>query len=291
MGDPGEGKTTYCLAVAAALTTGRMLPESAVALEPMSVVFQSAEDGIADTLLGRFKSLGGDCSKICSIVDSSCSLSLDDTRIEEVVRGTGAGLVVLDPLQSFLGAGVDMHRANEVRPLMAKLAAVAERTGCSVLIIGHLNKMATAKGMYRGLGSIDINAAARSIVVVGRMRDDPETRVAAHLKSSLAPEGQSIAFRLDRDSGFAWVGAVAITADELLSGVSAGREPTKQELALALITEMLTGGEVESNEVLARLQAHGISKSTYEIVRRSMCIQSVKRGNVWFSQLPEVSAM
>ena len=62
---------------------------------------------------------------------------------------------VLDPIQSFLGAEVDMHRANEIRPLMKSVSVLAEKYHCAVILIGHMNKNSAGKSSYRRLGSID----------------------------------------------------------------------------------------------------------------------------------------
>src|SRR5699024_6016638 len=86
---------------------------------------------------------------------------------------------------------------NEIRPLMKRVSVLAEKYHCAIVLIGHMNKNSTGKSSYRGLGSIDFQAAARSVLIVGRMKNEPETRVVCHVKSSLAPEGKSIAFRLD----------------------------------------------------------------------------------------------
>lgn len=93
---------------------------------------------------------------------------------------------------------VDMHRANEIRPLMKRIAVLAEKYHCAIILIGHMNKNSNGKSSYRGLGSIDFQAAARSVLIVGRIKDEPEVRVVCHTKSSLAPEGKAIAFHLDK---------------------------------------------------------------------------------------------
>ena len=82
-----------------------------------------------------------------------------------------------------------MNKANEIRPIFRRLAEVAERTGCAVVLIGHLNKAAGGQSAYRGLGSIDFRAAARSVLLIGRVKREPNVRVIIHDKSSLAPEG------------------------------------------------------------------------------------------------------
>lgn len=102
---------------------------------------------------------------------------------QEWERALEARLVVLDPIQGFLGAGVDMHRANEIRPLMKRISVLAEKYQCAIILIGHMNKNSNGKSSYRGLGSIDFQAAARSVLIVGRVKDEPEIRVICHVKS------------------------------------------------------------------------------------------------------------
>ena len=94
----------------------------------------------------------------------------------------------------------------------------------------RLNKNSNGKSSYRGLGSIDFQAAARSVLIVGRVKNEPEIRVVCHVKSSLAPEGKSIAFRLDKDSGFEWIGEYDISADDLLSGNCRGKKIKEEKI-------------------------------------------------------------
>lgn len=140
---------------------------------------------------------------IC-IDEAERSLSLLDERIEKAVKATGAKLIILDPLQGYLVRNVDMNRANEIRDVLKRLTTVADQTGCAIVLIGHLNKAVGANSAYRGLGSMDFRAAARSVLLVGRMKKDPGVRVIVHDKSSLAPEGKSVAFSLGADS-FHWL--------------------------------------------------------------------------------------
>lgn len=185
-GDPGDGKTTMMLAIAAAVTRGENIADGGNAA-PADVIFQTAEDGLADTIKPRLVQLSADCSRIHVIDEEEKSLSLVDERIEAAIVRTGARLFILDPLQAYLG-GADMHSANGVRPLMKRLAAVADATGASIVLIGHLNK-SSGKSLYRGLGSIDIPAAARSVLTVGRLDVDEHMRAFIQTKSNLAPAG------------------------------------------------------------------------------------------------------
>ena len=293
-GDPGEGKTTMVLQIIAKLTKGEaVLPsgsdESALegktmALEPVNVIYQTAEDGLGDTIKPRLLSAGADCSRVMVIDDGDQALTMMDARLEEAIIQTKARLVVLDPIQGFLGADVDMHRANEIRPLMKRVAVLAEKYHCAIILIGHMNKNSNGKSSYRGLGSIDFQAAARSVLIVGRIKDEPEIRVVCHVKSSLAPEGKSIAFRLDKDTGFEWIGEYDISADDLLSGDNRGQ---KIHEAKEFLKEILVSGSVAQTKVAEEAESRGIKKKTLWNAKKELEIDSVKIGNQWFWMLPE----
>ncbi len=283
-GDPGEGKTSFVLAIVALLTNGETLPEEDTANPPINVIYQSAEDGLADTIKPRLEQLGADCSRVLVIDEADKELTLCDERLEQAVQETGARLIVLDPLQAYLGDGVDMHRANEVRPVFKRLCAISERTGCAVILIGHMNKAQGLKSSYRGLGSIDFRAAARSVLLVGRLKSDPSVRVVAHDKSSLAPEGKSIAFSLDAENGFQWKGYCDTTVDEVLSGI--GSVQTKTMQMETKLKELLKK-PVSVEEVIKKAKELGISERTVSIAKKNLGAQSVKLGNQWYWQLSD----
>lgn len=111
-----------------------------MALEPVNVIYQTAEDGLGDTIKPRLLSAGADCSRVMVIDDDDQALTMMDARLEEAIIQTKARLVVLDPIQGFLGTDVDMHRANEIRPLMKRVAVLAEKYHCAIILIGHMNK-------------------------------------------------------------------------------------------------------------------------------------------------------
>lgn len=280
-GDPGEGKTTMVLQIIAKLTKGEaVLPEEDMEKrEPMTVLYQTAEDGLGDTIKPRLLSAGADCSKVIVIDDREKALTMMDERLEEAIIRTKARLVVLDPIQGYLGAEVDMNRANEIRPVMKRIAVLAGKYHCAIILIGHMNKCSGGKSSYRGLGSIDFQAAARSVLVVGRVKDDEEIRVACHVKSSLAPEGMPIAFRMDREKGFEWIGEYDISVDELLSGERKGQ---KTNNAKEFLREMLLDGQKTFTEIDKAAQEKGIKKKTLWNAKKELNVDSVKIGNQWY---------
>ena len=293
-GDPGEGKTTMVLQIIAKLTKGEAvlpsgsdesaLEEKTMVLEPVNVIYQTAEDGLGDTIKPRLLSAGADCSRVMVIDDNDQALTMMDARLEEAIIKTNARLVVLDPIQGFMGTAVDMHRANEIRPLMKRVAVRAEKYHCAIILIGHMNKNSNGKSSYRGLGSIDFQAAARNVLIVGRIKDEPEIRVVCHVKSSLAPEGKSIAFRLDKDTGFEWIGEYDISADDLLSGDNRGQ---KIHAAKEFLKEILASGSVAQTKVAEEAESRRIKKKTLWNAKKELEIDSVKIGNQWFWMLPE----
>lgn len=282
-GDPGEGKTTFVLAVIAALTKGEALPEREP-LDPVNILYQTAEDGLADTIRPRLDALGADCSRVLVIDESKRELSLSDERIRQAMEETGAKLLVLDPLQAYLGAEVDMHRANEVRSILKRLGSVAEQMGCAVILIRHLNKMQGQKSGHRGMGSVDFQAAARSVLLVGRTKEDPQLRIVVPDKSSLAPEGESIAFALDPEQGFQWKGYCAYNAEELLGG-STKQVQTKTMQAEETLRNLLDK-PAPAEEILRRITAVGISERTLMTAKKNLGVLSEKRGGQWFWRLP-----
>ena len=210
-GNPGEGKTYFAMYLTAACTNRQQLPNGEL-LEPFNVIYQTAEDGLGDTVKPRLIEAGADLDRVLVIDDRESMLTLTDKRIERAIRENQAKLLIIDPIQAFLGAQIDMNRANEVRPIFRALSEIAEVHDCAILMIGHLNKASGSQSTYRGLGSIDMTAAVRSLLFIGKVRDDPTTRVLTHEKSSLAPPGKSLAFSLGDADGFRWLGEYQLTA-------------------------------------------------------------------------------
>lgn len=279
-GDPGEGKTTFALQLAAACTSGGAL-SGMENTEPFNVIYQTAEDGLGDTIKPRLIEANADESRVLNINEDTNPLYLSDERIEKAILQTNAKLMILDPIQGYVGEKVDINRANEIRSVLKKLSSVAERTGCAIVLVGHLNKAKGASSAYRGLGSIDFRAAARSVLLVGRLKNEPNVRVIVHDKSSLAPEGKSIAFNLGNEKGFHWLdGYSDISSEELLCGIS---NETKTAVAEDLIRDMLEdGAEVPADEIFRMAQAKNISRRTVNEAKKNISgIKSKKVGKGW----------
>ena len=267
-GDPGDGKTTMVLNLAAKLSKGEALDKNMKVTEPVNVIYQTAEDGLADTVKPRLELAGADCERIIVIDESDKSL------------------LILDPIQAYLGGGMDMNRANEARDMTKKLGALAEKTKCAIILIGHMNKASGNKAAYRGMGSIDFFAVARSVLLVGRVEGEPNTRAVVQIKNNLAAFGHPKAFALSED-GFKWLGDYEITVDEVLGGITP--KANKMEQAKQMLRELAeTQNAVLSNEIFDRADELGISKRTLENAKKELGIRARKINNAWYWELDKV---
>ena len=286
-GDPGDGKTTMVLNLAAKLSNGEALDENMQCDEPINIIYQTAEDGLADTVKPRLESAGADCTRISVIDESDKSLSMADERLEEAILKTNAKLLILDPIQAYLGGGMDMNRANEARDMTKRLGALAEKYKCAIVLIGHMNKAAGNKAAYRGMGSIDFYAVARSVLLVGRIAEEPELRAVVQIKNNLAAFGHSKAFKLS-ENGFDWIGDYEISADEVLGGIAP--KANKQEQAKLLLKELGETNEmVLSSDIMEQAVEEGISKRTMEIAKKDLGIRAKKINNSWYWILSELN--
>ncbi len=297
-GDPAVGKTWITLAISAALTRG-VVPFTSGESErrdPASVLYLTAEDGPADTIRPRFDALGGNPEKMTLLrgivarhgdTEQHHAVTLSDLdAIEKALKEVKPALVVIDPLQGYLGARVDMHRANEVRPVLAGLAGLAEKYQCAILSVRHLSKAQQEKAIYRGLGSIDFAAAARSILMAGAMPNDREKRAIIHIKSSLAPLGPSLGFSV-ADGKFEWTGPSDLTALDVLAPESSRKSSALSKAEEFLMT-FLSGGPKPGSEVTAAAKNAGIAlKTLYRAARELVKKRPTKFKGEWTWELDE----
>lgn len=279
-GDPGEGKTTLVLNIAAVLSKGQGLDEHMNPEQPLHIIYQTAEDGLADTVKPRLEKAQADCNNIFVIDETDISLSMLDERIEQAILKEKAKLMILDPIQAYLGAKMDMNRANEVRDMTKHLGQVAERTGCAIVLIGHMNKNAGGKVAYRGMGSIDFFAVARSVLLVGRVKGQENRRAMIQIKNNLAERGHAKSFVLT-DGVFTWKGDYDITDDELAGGFAP--KTSKQEEAKDLLVSLsCTTKEAAVSQIQEKARDRGISWRTMEMVKKELQIKSKKVNNAWY---------
>ena len=284
-GDPGDGKSTFMLNVAACLTKATPLPDGTVIDKAENVVYQCAEDDVCDTVKPRLIEAGADCDRIAFIEDENSSLTVNDNRIEQAIKAFSAKLLVLDPLQAYLSPDMDMQSALRMRATRRKVALIAEKYECAVVLIGHMNKANGGKSLYRGLGSIDIPAIARSVLMIARDENEPEIRYMIPVKSSLAPEGDVISFVLDRVKGFRWIGKCSnpMNDDKNVEQIIHNKRGKAKEL-LRLI---LSTGELPATEIMDKMKEYGISERTIRTASKDIGVVTYKSENRWYWKLED----
>jgi len=310
IGDPGVGKTTLAMAIAAHISEGRPWPDSAECPRG-SVLIVSAEDGAADTLVPRLKAAGADLTRVhfyqtalkwewrdddelgTDIVAAHAHLSLakDLKLLEATVRKIGdVALVLFDPAQAFIG-GVDAHKNAEVRGLLTPLAQMAATQNFTCFLVDHLNKNITTAAIYRALGSVGWVAASRAVWLTAKDPQISGRRLWLPIKCNLGPDPGGLAFRLDakRVRGLSEPVPVVVwekekvhtTASQVLAPVQTDHKPTMQEQVKEWLPQVLAHGPLAVERLQRAAAEQGFGWETVKIVRNQMPIKPVKAGRHW----------
>ena len=278
-GDPGGGKSTFMVNIISAVSRGGRLPDGTELTKPLHVIYQCSEDGAADTIKPRLVAAGANCENVAFLDEESETFTLNDEIIRCAIADFNAKLLVVDPFQAYLG-DADISNITSIRRILKKLSLWAAAYDCAIVLIGHLNKKEGSKGLYRSLGSIDVVAAARSVLQVERDPEDTDVRVVTQIKNSLGPSDAVIRFEIRPQTGFSWISV------DTVSMIEKKTEPpvfdTKMEKAAYLIKETLSRGDVPSNEMYEKLETEGISHRTAEDTRKSMGIRCYRKMKQWY---------
>jgi hypothetical protein len=286
-GDPDLGKSAVTLDLAARVSTGSPMPDRGTPVKG-AVLILSAEDGLADTIRPRLDAAGGDPAQVITITEvpdhdaegkaitRPVSLPGDLAAIGQVIASNGVVLVIVDVLMAYLSGYVNAHRDQDIRRALHPLAAMAERTGCCVLVIRHLNKSGGQHAIYRGGGSIGIIGAARAGFMVGTDPDDDtgQRRVLAPVKANLATRPPALAYQLVPDElhgcvRVQWLGVSQRRAADLLAidDDEARDEKTAAEEAAEWLTGYLkdqADQEAPSADVKKAARTAGIPERTLQ---------------------------
>jgi AAA domain len=289
-GDPGLGKSTLTLDLAARVTTGRPMPDGAPS-DLGAVALLTAEDGIADTILPRFLAAGGDVERVQVIHGLRDFLSDESFPLEfpahlpHLLDSLGElrpTLVIVDPLAAFLGPEVNTWRDHDVRRALTPLGELAEVLHTSVVAVRHLTKGAGGSALYRGGGSIGIIGAARAAFLVARDPQDRERRVFAPVKMNLGPMPTARSFRIESvgdSSRVAWEGESVLSADGLLAAAAeTDDDKSALEEARDYLTERLRDGSMPAKQVTSEARSLGISDRTLQRAKRLLGVVGDREG-------------
>jgi len=266
-GDPGVGKSWVSLAMVSNISQGVCLPLTEIAIQG-NVLLASAEDGLGDTIRPRLDALKANVSKIYAIEGALDFKNGGLATLESCIQLRKPILSVIDPLTAYLGSDVDFYRANETRPIMAALSALAANYNLAILVIRHLTKGSATKSIYRGLGSIDITAAARSVLLAGQDPEYLQKRAIVQIKSNLAANGKAIGYEI-KDQTLNWTGESDLTAQRILSAEGYNEKSAIDE-AVDFLREELAAGPMEWRQIDVDSKAARITDSTLRRAREKM---------------------
>jgi AAA domain len=298
-GDPGIGKTLLMTQIAASLSQGQPLPDqqgepTLPTGGPQTTLLLSTEDGLADTLKPRLEAAGADCSKVHVLTgwldpkDEFHHFTLQDMPVlEGALRHYQPRLVVIDPIQAYLGP-IDMHRANETRPLLAALTRLAEQYRCAIVCIRHPGKpgQGGGKAIHRGLGSVDFIGAARTALFVEQHPTDPTQALMAQSKSNIGPLGRTQVFTKEHGQ-FRWCQVSRLSA-ELMAGSGRGPDPHLFLEVVCWLEKHLRPGVKAAKELEEELAEEGYRYDTIKRAKKALGIQSFQLETGWMWKLPDL---
>ncbi len=308
-GDPSTGKSTLTLDLAGRLSAGTKWPDDTPVDIPGDTLIMSAEDGLADTIAPRLTAAGADLTRVHALLEVPLiddegairsvppSLPRDIPVLQQVITGRGIRLVVIDVLMAYLSGKVDSHRDQDVRGVLHQLAAMAERTGATIILIRHLNKSGGGHALYRGGGSIGIIGAARAAFLVARDPEDEQRRILAVTKSNLAAEPPALAYRLVDDplnfcARVEWEDQPTEhrAADLLRAPVTDDErvDQMAQNYAVEWLRELLAEGPVKATDVYRQADHAGLSKDQAKRAKKKIGAAAThpEIDGPWYWQMP-----
>lgn len=278
-GDPGLGKSWLTTAISAAVSVSKRLPEQEKPRKGR-VLLLSAEDGMRDTVLPRLIQLDANTRNVFATPDPLRFDEDGSERIEQYIKQYTPILTIVDPLVAYMGGQVDLHKANETREVMARMARLAEMYHTAMVAVRHLTKGGRDKSIYRGIGSIDLTAAARSVIMVGRHPEEPDdARVMVHIKCNIAPLGSAMAYALRKSSKrpFRWRGPCEFTSDEVFKAEATGGKGEYAQAVDFLKEQLADGDERSQTDLIREAEGKGIAEKLLRSAARELRIRKVDR--------------
>ena len=280
-GDPGNGKSTLAINIASLVSNGQSMPLSNEPVKMNKVVYQNSEDAKEDTICPRLKNSGATLGNVAYIDESIETLTMDDDRIDRVLEETGARLMILDPYQAYFGNNVDMNRASDTRQILGKLSRLAQKRKCAIILVGHMSKSQGINDLYRSLGSIDIPAIARSVLLISKMPTGDNDRVMTQIKNNLAPIGPSLLFRIMASGKIKWGGETSLTPESVMENDF--EEPkTKVEKTCMMLARLLNKNSLLATEIERIAKKEKIAPRTLYDAKQRLNIKSIRKGGKWY---------
>lgn len=303
-GDPGQGKSTVAVDIAAKITTGEPLPGESQRRPPADVVILSGEDDPGQTVRPRLDNAGADVNRVIlldTVADEfgpsyPLSFPRDLDMLDMVLQGSQPKLLVMDPIMLYFGSEIDTNTDTSVRVVLSKLKAIAEKHRMAVLMARHLVKSRDVDPMRAGQGSIGIIGAARFSFIAARNPDDEEReqRVLVPVKQNASQPAPSLAYRMESVEGsdaakIKWEGEIDMPAERLVMAQKSPAELNKIRDTITWLRDALKDGPKPIKEIRNKCSADGFDVSE---LREAIDIEGVRRrkdeyADTWVYHYPE----
>jgi hypothetical protein len=264
------------------LSTGRSFPDGTPGPGIGTSIVLNAEDSEADTIRPRLQALGADLDRVFVLhpedaPDLPLRLPHQTALLDAALERTRASLVVLDPIVAFLDVSVCGNSDQGIRRALLPLAALAERHGCAMKLVRHLNKEGGGRSLYRGAGSIGFLGTCRSGWLIGRDPEHSDRRVLAQVKNNLAPPQPSLSFAVEAPEGTAprlnWLSPSRFTADELLAAEGNAPASSSLDRASDFLAGFLVDGPRTSRDIWDAAQKQGMAERTLYRARQELRVR------------------
>jgi len=254
-----------------------------------SVLLLSAEDDPADTIRPRLDIHGADASKVLLLkgkrsqhsngekVESTITLRDLEMIKQSLEDCPDCKLVIVDPIGSYLGAGTDSHRDNEVRAVLAPLAALAEKMEVAVVLVAHTRKAQANFADDTALGSRAFTGIARCVWHTFEDPDNSDRRLFLPGKNNLSASPTGLAFTIVPESGrLQWLGDVDTTADEVVTKApkTTHASPEREKAKEWLINFLKSEGTSSASVIYKRAEEDGIAKGTLDRARKLLNVKT-----------------
>jgi hypothetical protein len=292
-GDPGTGKSTFLLSLAASFSQGKT-PDGQLLPTPINTLYISGEDPAETVLVPRFKAADG-CLEHLHLYGASRAgaLTFPDAlpEIERQIRKHTAKFCVIDPFFSLLNRGYSKNAEQDVREVLSAVTKVAKDTNCAFFLVRHFNKKEDSSALYRGGGSIGITAQARLAYAFLPDPKDDSRRILAWEKNNISRKDRTDALAFEMKSAETDVGEQprlkfqceeSRSVEELMNG-SRGRPPEQKNRAKALIKDALENVDRKpAGDMYDLIEGEEISKSTFQRAAEELGVEKKNDSGTWY---------
>lgn len=271
MGDGGLGKSYLITWLVSAISKGAKIPFSNINFKKGTSILQNAEDDPDTTILPRLMLNDVDVSKIGAFNEEKEFLEVQQiTRLEDKIKEFNPEVVVLDPIQSFVG-DININSQNEVKNALKPLKQLAQKYNCAIIMIMHLNKNNSAKASQRANGSTEFITSSRSAILITENPENTSERLFIPVKTNLMKENEknTLSFKINDNGIIEWLDNKGkVNADIILNSFET--QDVLQSVAKGFIIGALSRGDIYSNDFKNLALKNGISEKMYNVTKAKM---------------------